>query len=294
MIKIVLSIFFLSLIGIVAFFLILNYIIHRIFYMPPVANQKSPQDFKLDFKNITLKTKHGKQIQLWDLNPALNAPVIVGIHGWANTADSLLPLAPYLTRSWRMVLLNTRNHGESDKESYMTLVKYREDLSRAVDYAKRVIGADVPIILLGHSMGGAAAMYLAANDKRVNAVMTISTFADLETVLRAGIAKHKIFNGFMKSLLTYIEFRAGEKLESLATVNNIREFKGPVLTAHGTKDEVVPFTDMNKIIKAGERDNIHEQIMKGHSHSSLLEDEQLAMAIHHFLIRYFPENKATV
>jgi pimeloyl-ACP methyl ester carboxylesterase len=291
MVALIISIFFLSLAGILVFFLILNFILHRIFYLSPVLNQKTPGDYHLDFKEIILKTKHGKKVQLWDINPVLTTPVIIGIHGWANTADSLLPIASYLSRRRRVVLLNTRNHGTSDKESYMTLVKYKEDLSRAVDYVKRVIGSNVPVILLGHSFGGAAAFYLAANDNRINGVVTISAFADLETVLKSGISRHKIFNGLMNSLLTYIEFRAGEKLKNLATVTNVKEFKGPALICHGTKDEVVPFTDMNKLVRAAERDTIHECIMKGHSHSTLLDDEQLAMAIHHFINRYFPEVK---
>lgn len=289
MIKVLLSIIFLSFTGIFVFFMIMNHIIHKIFYLAPVANQKTPNDFKLNYETLFIKTSRAKKVQLWEINSRVSYPVLIAVHGWANSADSLLPLAQKLVDRCHLFLLNTRNHGDSDEERYMTITKYKEDISRALDHVTGAVGSQTPIILLGHSFGGAASLYAATKDPRVKGVISISAFADLDAVLRAGFANRKLLESFTRSLLTYIEFRADDKLENLSPLHSIKKFKGATLIVHGTKDEIVAFTDMNKIMRAAARDNVQELIMKGHSHSSLLQDEELAVAIKHFLGKYFSE-----
>ncbi len=280
--KIVISILFLSLIGITAFFIVLNIILSKIFYLPPVAANKTPDNFGLDWKERFVLTKHHKKVQIWDINPKAEGPVLIGVHGWANTSESLLAIARSVSHQRRVVLVNVRNHGESDSEKYMTLIKYAEDVSAVMNVLAQEVKYEKPFIVLGHSLGGAVSLLLAARDKRVRAAISISTFADLETMMREGFIKNKLPAGIVSSLLTYIEFRIGERLKKISPSETVKQANGPVLLVHGTKDEVVPFTDMNRIAKSAPA-KVKEVVMRGFGHSDLLDEAELAMEVNKFL-----------
>ncbi len=280
--KIVFSILFLSFIGITAFFIILNIILNKIFYLPHVAAGKTPENFGLVWKERFVPTKHHKKVQIWDINPDTKGFVLIGVHGWANTSENLLAIARSVSHRRRVVLVNVRNHGESDSEKYMTLVKYAEDVSAVMNFLQNGENPAKSFVLLGHSLGGAVALLLCARDKRVKAAVSVSTFADLETMMREGFIKNKLPGSIVSSLLTYIEFRIGERLKKISPSETVKQANGPVLLAHGTKDQVVPFTDMNRIAKAAPG-KVQEVVMRGFGHSDLLDEADLAKEINMFL-----------
>ena len=286
MFTVILSIFFLSITGIAAFIMFLNYILNKIFHLPHAKSQKTPADFNLDHKELFVTSKHHKKIQIWDINPDSNSIPLIAVHGWANTSDSFLPMASELAGERRVLLLNTRNHGGSEDEKYMTLVKYAEDIRALIDHLQTEGEEPLQVHVLGHSLGGAAALWEASKDDRVKSVVTIGTFADLEIVMRNGFVKNKLFKGFVGSLFAYIEFRIGERMETISPQNSVNLFKGPVLLTHGTKDEVADFTDLNKIRKAANRETVEQFVMKGFGHSDLLVNKDLAQAIDGFIRKY--------
>lgn len=286
MLKIILSIFFLSITGIAAFIVFLNLILNKIFYLPHIKNQKTPDDYDLAYINKFITTKHNKKIQIWDINSDAPGPVLITIHGWANTSETFLALAGKLNPNKRIILLNTRNHGDSEDEKHMTLIKYAEDVSAVIDHLSAENQGSQKVVLIGHSLGGAAALWVASKDKHVKAVVTIGTFADLETMMRDGFIQNKMPKGFVGSLLTYIEFRIGDKMQNISPLKTVQAFQGPVLLVHGTKDEIVDFTDLNKIRKAARRESADQFVMKGFGHSDLLAEEELAEKIDQFLHKH--------
>jgi len=284
-IKIILSIIFLSLTGIVAFFVFLHYILSKIFYLPHVSSKHTPSEYELEHKHEFIRTTHHRKVEIWDINPDVRGPVLIAVHGWANTSDSFLAFAKNMAKKRRIILLNTRNHGASADEKYMTLVKYSEDIKSVVNHLEHQSEKIEPIIIMGHSLGGAAALFCASKDSRISAVITVGAFADLETMMRVGFIQNKLPTNLVGSMLTYIEFRIGEKMVTISPLNTAQSFKGPILLVHGTKDEVVPFSDFNKISKAAHRENVEQLVMKGFGHSELLVEQELADSIESFIIK---------
>ncbi len=284
--NVILSIIFLSFTGIIALYIMFNYVLQKSFNLPHISNSKNPVDFGLKYKNLFLKTKHGKKIQIWDINSTADGPVIIGVHGWASTSDRLLTLTQGLVISRRVVLLNCRNHGESDDDGYSSMIKFKEDLDHVVDYVRNGSNSDKKIILLGHSLGGAASLYKAANDKRIGGVVTIGTFADLEAFMLDIFLKKKMPRGFATSILTFIEIRLGKKFSLLTPSHTIKTFQNPVLVVHGDRDETVPCKDMETLVKSANRENVESLKMEGHSHSSLLNDPKLAEGVDQFIKKY--------
>ena len=284
MVKIILYILLLSVIGIMAFFLFLNSILHRIFYHSPIPNKRTPADLKLEFKEIFIETVHRKKLQVFEIPAKVNSQLVfLCVHGWANTVDNFLEIAVHLVKMGNVYLLNTRNHGESDAESSMTIIKYVTDIRQTVDYIQKKLGQQTKIILLGHSLGGAAALLTAQEDKRISAVISISSFADMKKILHDGFLKSNVPGWFINSLLTYIEFRIGRSLNEVSPAETIKNVSVPVMLIHGTKDEVVEFNEFEKILKEARKNLVEKYVAKGHNHSSLLKDENVAVAITNFI-----------
>lgn len=289
MLELIIYIFFLSIVGIAIIFQFFNYILQRIFDLPHIPNDKQPEDFNLNASNILIPLPHHKKIQLWDLNPKNPAPIILGVHGWANSASRLLYLGSALTSNWRVFLLNTRNHGESSDEKYITLLQYSEDLITAIDYITTELNCSQKICLLGHSLGGAAALYTATIDNRVKGVISISTFADLEKMITTGFLRKRMPTSIASSMIKYIEFRVGKRLRHLSPLYTVGKFTGPVLLLHGTKDKTIPFAELNQIMKSAKRPNVFKSAISGQTHSSIMDVPDTVLEIEKFLKKYFAD-----
>jgi dipeptidyl aminopeptidase/acylaminoacyl peptidase len=287
MLNLIIYIIFLSLSGITIFFILFNYLIYKSFHLPHIPSEKTPADFGINAVEHFAETGHDKKIELWDLNPDSNKPVILCVHGWANTASDLLQLGIKLSENWRVFLLNTRNHGKSDDEKYPSILKYSEDIINSMNYIQDELKLSDKFILCGHSMGGAAVLLSASRDSRVKAVISIAAFSDMEKMIRQGFEKQKFPESLITSMVKYVEFRIGNKLKHLSPTCSITKFSGSVFLVHGTRDEVVDFTDLNHLFKAAKNDKTVKFVMKGHTHNSLLISEELPAEINNFLKKYF-------
>ncbi|MFI2457921.1 alpha/beta fold hydrolase [Streptomyces sp. NPDC019539] len=82
---------------------------------------------------------------------------LLALHGHYNEASAFAPLAAALTPRWRVIALDQRGHGESDRaRSYE-----REGYVADVAAFHRHLGVG-PVAVLGHSLGGVNAYQFAA------------------------------------------------------------------------------------------------------------------------------------
>ncbi|MEU7651744.1 alpha/beta hydrolase [Micromonospora taraxaci] len=92
---------------------------------------------------------------------------LLALHGHYNEASAFAPLAEALAPRWRVIALDQRGHGESDRaESYE-----RDDYVADVDAFHRHLGVG-PVAVLGHSLGGVNAyQYAGRHPDRVTALI---------------------------------------------------------------------------------------------------------------------------
>lgn len=89
-----------------------------------------------------------------------NGPPLVLIHGLGRRWQVFLPLIPSLSLRWHIFAIDLRGHGKSGRipRGYRG-TQYSEDVIRFLH--ERV---NEPAVVFGHSLGGMAAMWVAAND----------------------------------------------------------------------------------------------------------------------------------
>lgn len=87
------------------------------------------------------------------------APPFLLVHGWTHDHTYLAPQADHLSRKHRVVSVDLRGHGESDKpDQPYTIAGLADDLAWLICE----LGLNRPIVV-GHSMGGAVTLHLAGH-----------------------------------------------------------------------------------------------------------------------------------
>jgi pimeloyl-ACP methyl ester carboxylesterase len=82
---------------------------------------------------------------------------LLALHGHYNEASAFAPLAAALTPRWRVIALDQRGHGESDRARSYERDEYVADVAAF----HRHLGVG-PVAVLGHSLGGVNAYQFAA------------------------------------------------------------------------------------------------------------------------------------
>jgi non-heme chloroperoxidase len=99
---------------------------------------------------------------------------IVMIHGYSDTHRSFDLIRPHLPRAWRTIAVTQRGHGLSDKpQTSYALRDFTADVSGLLD------ALDIErAIIVGHSMGAAVALHVAATyPERVAGLVLMGAFA---------------------------------------------------------------------------------------------------------------------
>lgn len=285
--RILLYIIIISVIGVSVLFLLFSYFLQRFFHIPHVGYRKNPEILDVPFRDHRIHTCNEKKIQIWEMNPDHDSgwPILF-THGWANASDCFFPLIPAFLEKWHVFLLNTRNHGESDDDRYSSILQFREDISNATDFIFKQNKNAEGLVLVGHSLGAAASLYAASMDQRIKAVISIASFSNMEEFMRKWLRRQRIPKVFIRGIIRFIELRAGIHFSDLSPDHTISRFDCPVLLVHGTQDETVPFKALHELESATERENVETLKMKGHNHSSMLRDRQLAKDVGLFLNKY--------
>jgi len=135
-------------------------------------NRKTKQDRGLKARRRDLEIRNANYC-LWEWgDPA--APLIVYLHGWADSGSTFQFVVDELQRPWRVVAPDWRGFGRSrcDCNSYW-FPDYLADLDEILG----ICSPDQPVRLVGHSMGGnIAALYAGTMPERVRAFVNIEGF----------------------------------------------------------------------------------------------------------------------
>ncbi|MBK1717366.1 alpha/beta hydrolase [Thiocystis violacea] len=240
-------------------------LLRRAYRAPRIRERGTPADLDLPYRSLRIPTVNGKTLFGWLVSPAEPAeplPAVVVLHGWGGNAEQMLPFAALLHRAgYATLLLDARNHGQSDADSFSSLPRFAEDLERGLDWLARQPGIDPGrLALLGHSVGAGAVLLLASRRRDLAAAISIAAFAHPECLMRRQLRGQRIPRPLGWLILRAIERTIQARFDDIAPCETIRRVTCPVLLVHGETDATVPPEDASRI-HANRRDDSTELLM---------------------------------
>lgn len=264
---------------------------------PRRVEQGTPADSGLPFRTISIATTNNKQLFAWYIPPpasAVRAPAVVAMHGWGGNAELMLPFAqPLHQGGYAVLLVDARNHGRSDADSFSSMPRFAEDLEHGFNWLAGQSEVDPQrLALLGHSVGAAAALLVASRCPDVAAVVSIAAFAHPETLMRRQMSAHRIpYMPIGWVVLHYIERAIGYRFDAIAPTTTIQQIQCPVLLVHGDDDRSVPLGDAEAIYAHGKQGRVEMLTLEGAGHDSIEHVDSHGGELVDFLQRVMDEQR---
>ncbi len=249
----------------IVFFLVMA----RAFRNPVRKHQYPEQAAKLGVAELRIPTSNNKQLYGWWHPAKPEAPLLILIHGWGRNIERMLPYwESFNNEDYNLMAFDSRNHGNSDEDTYSTMLKFAEDILSCIDYAQQELKLSASSVhLVGLSIGGSAAIYAASRDHRISKVATVGAFAYPGEVMRKQLSDRNIPGFLIWAVIKYIELRVGFKFDDIAPVNNISHADAQFLLIHGKDDQVVLVDQAMALKKADSKEKVETWIINNKGHS---------------------------
>lgn len=225
--------------------------------------------------NFSLSGSDGKliigDITFDEKNP--NTPIILFVHGFKGFKDwgaHHLVARYFASNGYRYIKFNLSHSGvpvddpkdvtDMDAFASNTVSKELFDLNAVLDFIEQAYGSGTKVNLIGHSRGGGLSIIEAANDLRINKLITWSAIADFNSLWKKEQEAEwkktgKIFvtNARTKEQMplnvTLLEDME-ENADALNIVDAAKRINIPWLIIHGNDDVNVPFETAQTLAEA--------------------------------------------
>lgn len=175
-----------------------------------------------------------------------NGHGIIVCHGLRHDKNSAVRFVQYLAREgYTLLLVDFRNHGESEGEITSYGYYEKHDLHGAVNFLRTRVRIPGQIGILGASMGASIALMAAAENQEVRALVLDSPFSSLKevTIDRISQMTHlpKAFLQFPLSLAYRWMYHVERvNVPAVAPAEKARDLHCPLFLIHGSRDTVIP------------------------------------------------------
>jgi dipeptidyl aminopeptidase/acylaminoacyl peptidase len=202
----------------------------------------TPADLGVPHESLEALTRDGLRLLAWYLPGVRDAAVVVSGGHRGRPGDVLGVSAALQRAGFHVVVYGWRGTPGSDPAAHTLGVFERRDLEGAIDAIQGRLG-DVPVGLLGYSLGGAVSLVVAGEDPRVRAVCADSAFSDPAGVLADGVERVLRIPGAVLTapVAAVVALRTGARLADFSPLNAVgRIAPRPLLLIHGESDQAVP------------------------------------------------------
>jgi dipeptidyl aminopeptidase/acylaminoacyl peptidase len=245
----------------------------------------------LQAQSVRLTVAGGKNLFAWfvPVAGASKSPAVLLMHGWGANASLMLPaVAPLHAAGYAVLLLDARCHGNSDDEPFTSLPRFAQDIEAGLNWLQLQPAVDATrLAVIGHSVGAAAALLSATRRMDMRAVVSLGAFAHPYEVMRRYLTEFHIpYPVIGWYVLRHVQRVIGARFDDIAPINTIPQARCPVLLVHGVDDDVVPFSDAQRLQHAGRAGTVECVAIRGGHDPSDSTADYLAQLID-FLQRSF-------
>ncbi len=263
-------------------------------YRPRVVPVETPESIlRIDYQQVELKSRDGIDLAGWYI-PATTHSAITAIvcHGLgANKASMWAILRSLHDAEINVLTIDLRAHAESGGQLTTFGATESNDVIGAIDWLRdQHAESSTRIAAIGASLGGAAILSAAAQDQRIDAVVTIGTFDSLPQLAKDLSDQHIVppINYLTRWLaLPMASLHAGANLSAVRPGDQIDKiWPRPVMIVHGANDEIIPFSHGKNLYEKAFSPRI--SVFTGGTHNGIMDDPQVIEKIIEFVLQARP------
>lgn len=261
---------------------------------------RTPEEFGLHAEHFFVKTEDGLNISTYEV--AVDSPKVVivclsGIHN-PSVTEFFGHAKLFKEHGYSTILLDMRAHGESDGNKICLGYKEHLDVKAVVQYVKQQpTYNDVPIVLMGLSMGAATAINSVGKMQEIDGLISLSSFSSWEEVFYENMKKSApeiiaIIEYPFVYLTTFLKYGTNSFTKPK---NKIRKLGNrPALLMHSTEDSQVSFANYERLIKHAPN-HVETFVRDGDRHgitgffTEPEKDKEYAEKLLHFIKKHFVE-----
>jgi alpha-beta hydrolase superfamily lysophospholipase len=208
-------------------------------------------------------------------------PLVLLVHGWGANYGTLLGMAESLVEAGHAVLLfDVQGHGRNGPAAYVTVRHFRDDVAAAARYAALRF-PDRERVLVGHSLGGAAAVLAAEHGAPVDGLVVVAAPADVLEVIASYLRDKGFPGGFMVvALRPFWWVRIGGTFRHLVPERKIGAVRLPVLILQPEHDQRVPREHAVRLARAA---GASFHLIAGAGHTDVLDAPETRARVLAFL-----------
>ena len=204
--------------------------------------------------SLRLKTADGFGIFAYEICPEQPKGVVICLSGIENPSVTAFygHDAEFYKAGVATIMPDLRGHGKSDGNRICLAYEETRDVKAVTDYIKgNVKYKDVPVIVMGVSMGGAVAIRSIFENKDIDGLVSLSAFSSLEDFLQTmreallPMIPAEQLNDVTGEIVRDkygIDSSVSSPIYALRGLNN-----RPVLMMHSRKDTQVPYSCFEKL-----------------------------------------------
>ena len=257
--------------------ILIPWLVRRAYRIPGRRNGPAvtPADLELPYRSCLIPSANGKKLAAWWVGPDkpdTRLPLVLVMHGWGGSTEQMLPFASLLhAAGYQVLLVNARNHGNSDTDNYSSMPRFAEDIEHSLAWAKAQGHVDLGrIFLLGHSVGAAACLLVASRRDDLAGIVSIASFCHPAELMGRQMRSHHIpYIPVGWLVLRYVERVIGFSLDAIAPCHTIHDIHVPVLLVHGKRDRTIPYRDAEQIYQNRSGDQVQLVLLENAGHNSI-------------------------
>ena len=211
----------------------------------------SPIEVQVPFEDVSFETVDGLTIRGWFFPRHETSHVAVCCTGHRGAKHELLGIGSALWRAGNNVLLfDFRGCGDSDPSPISLAHREVADALAAVRYVSDRV-PNARIAMVGHSMGAAVAILVAATDPSVLGVVADSSFTSIRDLVAHHFQRHRLPPSVVPLTDIVNRWRYGYRFAAVRPIDVVARISPrPLLFIHGMNDSLIPVEHTLRLYEA--------------------------------------------
>jgi alpha-beta hydrolase superfamily lysophospholipase len=198
------------------------------------------------------------------------AGTIVFFHGNGDNVSTQLPNTFWLAKEgFDLYVFDYREYGQSQGEA--DLDDIISDMELMLGYVAEHLPDDEKMIVMGHSLGGAMAIYSVAHSdyqEKIEALITLEAFSDYHHVAQDALSSHWL-TWLFQWPLSFTVSNDYSPVDSIGLISPI-----PVCIIHSTNDEMIGMFHADRLFAAAKEPKTFKLLDSNHSNVLVTKDNR--------------------